>query len=201
MIEGLLRKMQVILVSGKAGTGKTTTANILKKLFVEDNRNAIVTPFAYGLKLVCKNLGWDGVKDAKGRQFLIDIGRSGRTYDKDTWVKLSWSLVQDSPFPLVAYIVDDWRYPNEREFFIKNPQIDVTTIRVEAPDREILKGSPLYNDDTETSLPTSNEFWTNFTSIENTLYNYIIDNSKDMESLEKTCQIIYNVLIRKALVK
>lgn len=67
--------MKMIVVNGSPGSGKTSfakcCASILKEKFpnCEILRTSVVEP----IKKIARDLGWDGEKDAKGRQFLADI--------------------------------------------------------------------------------------------------------------------------------
>ena len=79
-------KMKIITLSGKAGCGKNYCANIINKLVDEKNNE-----FAYAdsIKDIAKSIGWNGIKDEKGRKLLQDIGRVGREYNKDTWINFT----------------------------------------------------------------------------------------------------------------
>lgn len=167
-------KTKVILFSGKAGTGKTTSANILKSL-VDDHFILVdIDSFARGVKEAATKLGWDGNKDATGRKLLQDVGREGRERDPNTWVDqvISRSL---HPIPKDVVIIDDWRYPNELKRLRNNKMFDVISIRINAPDREILNGTSEANDSSETALPCEND---------KEMYDFFIDNFYGMDELE-----------------
>ncbi len=74
-------KVLCVLFSGKAGVGKTTSANILYKIMSKNNLEVEIGSFAIGVKSTALHMGWDGEKDAKGRKLLIDIGMAGREYN------------------------------------------------------------------------------------------------------------------------
>lgn len=62
------------------------------------------------------DLGWDGLKDDRGRKLLQNLGtHTLRAYDPDYWIN---RLDLDS-FPGAVY-VDDARFPNEIEFLRNN---------------------------------------------------------------------------------
>ena len=73
----------LILISGKAGTGKDTIGEYLVRKF-GFKRYA----FADRLKEVATELGWNGEKDFAGRKFLQELGSVVRNYDPDTWVNI-----------------------------------------------------------------------------------------------------------------
>jgi hypothetical protein len=139
-------KTQAFLISGRAGVGKSTVAKMLE---------GDIFPLAHWVKKTALYMGWDGQKDAKGRKLLQHIGNIGREYDKNLWIGLCYGRdIEDSPaYPFQIIIHDDWRFPNELDFVKNNFLLSVHTIRIEAPSRELLKGTPEYFDESETSLP------------------------------------------------
>lgn len=122
-------KMKIILISGKAGHGKTTFANFLEE---ELSLKGEVLRIAFGdlLKYVCRQYyDWDGVKDAKGRNLLQQVGTEiVRARDEDFWTDY---VLRFAAVMRPAYvIIDDWRFVEEIErigFF----DIGTTTVRVE----------------------------------------------------------------------
>ena len=66
---------KIILFSGKAEHGKTTAANMLKKMLEDKGNKVVVTRYAYYLKdLAARYCGWNGEKDNYGRQLLQQLG-------------------------------------------------------------------------------------------------------------------------------
>lgn len=182
----IFAKIPVLLISGKAGVGKTTFANFIKKYAEENKIKANIIPFASGVKEVARLAGWDGVKDSKGRRFLQEIGNSGRNYDKDIWVKKAYNnvIIDGSSFIILH---DDWRFPNESEYIFSQLFYSVHPIRIEAPSRELLKGTPEYNDESEISLPSGPN---------HLIYEYCIENEKlSLKELEETAiYLLLNIL-------
>ena len=80
--------IKVILFSGKATSGKDASAFILKELLEQDNKTVLITHYADLLKFICKNImGWDGIKDEKGRRILQKVGTDTiRKQNPDYWV-------------------------------------------------------------------------------------------------------------------
>jgi len=151
-----LAKIVCILISGKAGVGKSTCSGFMKEYLEEEGYKVFSGHFAQGVKDVAKRMGWDGIKDVKGRRLLQQVGSVGREYDKDTWCKeLYMTTLVISQRPDVI-LVDDWRFPNEAEFLKTINELHVVTIRIDSQDKEILKGTPEYKDTSETSLPSDN---------------------------------------------
>jgi energy-coupling factor transporter ATP-binding protein EcfA2 len=181
-------KTLCILLSGKAGVGKTTSANILKGLFETSfEYNTYIGHFAGGVKSVARHMGWDGLKDTRGRKLLQQIGGVGREYDIDNWC--SWLFDRELPsqlqFPFDIVLVDDWRFPNESLFVKSIPTYNVFTVNIVAPEREILKGTPEYNDASETALDDAK-----------VAYDALLYNEGSMEELQKNCQTLAEVFVK-----
>lgn len=108
----------VILISGKAGSGKNTFARILHENLKNDFE-VREAAFADAVKEIARNIfSWDGKKDLKGRTLLQNIGEGGRGYNKDIWVNILKKRiveVQEQGKPLL-FIITDCRYENEMSF-------------------------------------------------------------------------------------
>lgn len=181
----------IFLISGLAGTGKTTSANLIYDLLTEKGGGSFaLQSFARTLKDIAReNFGWDGIKTTKGRRLLQGIGQTGRAYDEDIWVRqATHKIIDNYPIPVNTVSFDDWRFPNELNYILKNYSGThlIITIRIDAPSREILKGTSEYNEISETSLHLNNE---------TKYYNYFINNESSMEELKKSLkEIIENVI-------
>lgn len=150
----MLGKSVCILFSGKAGTGKSTSATYLhNKLFIMNE--TIIESFAHGVKATAKeSFGWNGIKDPAGRKLLQDIGRTGRAYNKNMWVDKTFHeyLEGNLHYPFDYVLIDDCRYENEINYVKDNPLYSVYTVRIDAPNRESLKGTDAYADESEVDL-------------------------------------------------
>lgn len=108
-------KSNIVLIGivGKAGSGKSTLANTLNKILPSS-----VIPFTQPLKDFARQLGWNGVKDDKGRRLLqllgTDVGR--KCIDEDLWINKWCNLIEsdcesvDTDYYIIA---DDVRFRNE----------------------------------------------------------------------------------------
>lgn len=90
----------IIGFSGRMYSGKSEAAKYLV------SKGFTKVAFADSLKAICKMVGWDGEKDARGRKLLQDLGMVVRTYNKDAWVNMLPKLVGD-------VVVDDIRFLNK----------------------------------------------------------------------------------------
>ncbi len=156
-----LSKTICFLFSGKAGVGKTYCADVLLNLLKEKKLSALKFPFAFGVKAVATFMEWDGNEDQRGRRFLQDIGRIGREYSPDVWVKSTFIRVEESVgYPYDSIVIDDWRFNNEISYIKDNELLyEPITIRIVAPKREMLKGTMEYYEPSETELDGYDFLW------------------------------------------
>jgi hypothetical protein len=175
------RKTVVVLISGLAGSGKTTLANLLKEQLdaIKDLR-VVRMSFASPIKFVARlAFGWDGEKDESGRKLLQHLGQVGRDYNIDNWCELLLKTLDksDEMFPPNFVLIDDWRFHNEAEFFSSNITLDTVGIRVFG--RGGLE-STLGQDVSETSLPVISLCSKEIPEC----YSYVVINSGTIEDLE-----------------
>ena len=183
----------IVLISGKAGVGKTTLAGLLSKIVREreDHKSVIMKQsVAWGVKQTAVNMGWNQEKDAAGRRLLQGIGKIGRAYDPDVWVRMAHKAICDTQYHYgsfeksLRYVwVDDWRFKNEARFFKDTDyQFRVRLVKVLAPSREILKGTPEALDISEVDLDDYTDF------------DIIVENEGTLKELRKTAITIYNII-------
>ena len=98
----------ILGLSGKAGSGKDTMADFLVTRYGFEKAS-----FAYALKSLCVNLGWNGQKDEAGRKLLQDLGTVLRTYDKDFWLRPVVSYIAKNPHKHI--VITDVRHINEAQ--------------------------------------------------------------------------------------
>lgn len=123
--------MKVILISGKAQNGKDTVADFLHKALVNDGKRVLVTHYADLLKYICTNyFGWDGNKDAKGRQMLQYVGTDViRKQNPTLWVDFVSMLLKYFHENWEYVIIPDCRFPNEVTTMVENG-FDTVHLRV-----------------------------------------------------------------------
>ena len=117
--------MICVAISGKIGSGKSTTSALLKKYLSENtNWNVVEANFADSLKEVCameagvpieifktqsgKNTYLDKV-GMRGGEFLQHVGKRERLKDPDCWVKLLFDKYPGN----TCLIIGDLRMQNE----------------------------------------------------------------------------------------
>lgn len=129
--------MNVILISGKAEAGKSTTASFLKENLERCyGVNAIaIVPYGDYVKSTARLVyGWDGKKDEAGRELLQNWGTNVvRNIQPDFWIETVRRLAEVLDYFVEYLIVDDCRFPNEISAWSDYPHCH---IRVERPHHE-----------------------------------------------------------------
>lgn len=104
--------MIVFIINGAPRVGKDTFIELLQEITKEN-----VVPYSSidWVKEKAKNLGWDGVKDTKGRQFLSDIKDACTEYADIPFQKIVALLSVYNCFPSAApeYFCTNIREPEE----------------------------------------------------------------------------------------
>ena len=126
--------MKVICISGKAGHGKDTVAELLADELKANGKSVMVTHYADLLKYVCKTFfGWDGVKDEKGRELLQYVGTDKvRAVSPDYWANFVVSILSFFGNSWDYVLIPDTRFPNEYEIY-RAFGMDAMLVRVVRP--------------------------------------------------------------------
>lgn len=139
----------VVLIKGRAGSGKDTLASmVLKHLKELSNLEVKISPNAEKVKQYARHyFDWDGEKDDKGRKLLIDITNAGYNYDQFFWEKLN---------PIFSWVtlIPDWRYESTYEYFKETKGYNVITVNVIRPNVFNPNCLELQFDPSETTLDT-----------------------------------------------
>ena len=128
-------KLKVILISGKIGSGKDTTANMLHRILKEQGNSPVVRNLSAPLKkAVAYITGEDeglfysrahkgGEQDEKDRRrrLLVDVGKAVTNVDTDAFSKFTFNEMLHSCKPKGAIgIVSDIRHKAELDYFEKH---------------------------------------------------------------------------------
>lgn len=104
--------MRLVVLTGKARSGKDTVAEFIRKI-IGSKLDVQVVGFADAVKEAAFRTGWDGTKNTNGRSLLQFIGMRQRQENQDFWVyKLSDRIrARDTLDKL--WVVVDCRFLNE----------------------------------------------------------------------------------------
>ncbi|KKN14451.1 hypothetical protein LCGC14_0996030 [marine sediment metagenome] len=173
--------MKVIMISGRAGAGKSTFTKFCMEYLSSKNQISTLVPFARGVKSTAKeSFGWDGEKDDAGRRLLQGIGLLGRAYNENLWAEQAIHKI-DMTFVIGSdtIFIDDWRFPNEGK--VVSEKYDACKIRINRPEEYLpLFGTPLYSDVSETSLPDYDEG----------IYDFVVTNDDGLDELRVLAESI-----------
>jgi hypothetical protein len=192
------RKINLVLVGGKAGVGKTTAAAYLTDMMTKYNNLLIShTAFAKPIKEIAYSIfKWDGNKDDKGRRLLQVIGtEAGREYNENIWVEYLENNELNSLFPNNFVFVDDWRFPNEKSYFQNNFMFDITTIRIENDRDKLPKNQSIHA--SEISLQSAEI--ENLVYNESEYYNFSIFNNSTIEEFYNKLDSVVAYLSTKVI--
>ena len=164
--------MKIIMISGKARSGKDTLADFLIQALEEAQKKPCKVQVSQYIKYYAmKYFGWDGEEETKPRDLLIHLGTDIIRNKIDPNFHIN-RLVQDIEVLSYFYdtfIVSDVRFPVEIEK-VKEKYNDVITVKIER-DSEELTDSQKANI-TETALDDFND------------YDIVIDNNGTLEDLK-----------------
>lgn len=128
--------MHVIVISGKAGSGKSFLAEKLKAyLEVNYHLKGYIINFADPLKMVCEKVyGWDGNKGENGRTLLQKVGTDiVHKQNPLTWTNIIIAIMEGLREEFDFVIVADARFLHEIRGMVEhftNSKDSVHTIKI-----------------------------------------------------------------------
>lgn len=171
--------MKVILIAGKALSGKTKLGRYLKEILIKKGFKTLQTEYSKYLKMYAKEiLNYDGDRKNKPRGFLQDTGSFIREKDEDFFVRRLKEdmMIYENYFDVV--IISDVRLIHEIEG-MKNSKYEVICIKVVNKDGVYDLNQEEANHITELELDNYNKF------------SYIIRN-ESLKSLKDYAEDIVN---------
>ncbi len=162
--------MKLILLCGKAESGKSTSADFIKKYLEENHAKVIKTKMTKYLRLYAKEItGYNEETDEKPRDLLQNLGDIVRSIDINFLLKrLDEDIKVYSRFADYI-IIDDIRFALEVNFF--KERYDCLVFKLERNKSNNLT-SKQRKHSTETGLDDFND------------YDKVIDNNGSLEDLE-----------------
>ena len=160
--------MKIIILTGKARSGKNQVASIIEKNL---DKNAITISYAYYLKEYAKNiLNWDGVDNTKPRTFLQELGDYVKSIDKNFLINRLLQDIEVYKKYFDVIIISDARFVEEINC-IKKKYTNVDVIHIEGLDNNLTELQKKHI--TEVALDNYYD------------YDFKIENKKTLSDLEK----------------
>lgn len=174
--------MKVILISGKAGHGKDTAAQLMKDELEARGEKVLTIKFGDPVKWFAREYyNWDDKKDVKGRSLLQYIGTEMmRTYDKYYWGRIVSEFIAANKDFTYA-LIPDWRFYSEKEIILADNK-KCYTIRIERPNfinPNMMKAQLKHVSETE---------------LDNYKFDWIIRNEGNIEDLREKVKIVLDNL-------
>lgn len=168
--------MNLIILSGKAGSGKDTVASMLKSKLTG---RTILLSYAHYLKMYAKNVvGWDGSEDTKPRTFLQDVGDLVKEIDHNFLINRVIEDIEVYKHYFDNIIITDARFQDEIE--LPKQKYHGIVIRINGNYNNLDEIQRRHN--TETSLDNYNN------------YDYIIFNNGTIKELENKVEVVMEEL-------
>lgn len=196
------KKVNLVLISGKARAGKTTISDFLFHELTNKFPSLSIeySPLAKPVKAIAHEaFHWDGNKDEKGRRLLQVIGtEAGREYNENIWVEYLENNILGGLFIPHIVLVDDCRFPNEIDYFARNFLFDITTIRVKRLNNPALLENGM-DHPSETSLPESDVEFLEYYPAPDLRYNFSVQNNGTIEDLYNKLDGVVSYLSTKVI--
>lgn len=169
--------MKVVVISGAAGAGKDTLANIMKEQLEGQGCNVLITHYADLLKHICTSFfGWNGEKDEVGRSLLQYVGTDLiRKKNPDYWVNFICDMLDLFDGEWDVAIIPDCRFPNELDR-LKEAGHQVTHIQVERQGYV-------------SRLNGAQKAHASETSMDGVIPDYVIHNDGNLEELKASIEV------------
>lgn len=176
----------IFTMSGKAGCGKDTIAEMIKIYCKSINLEPFSLAFADQLKDHCRrNFGY--VDKEKDRHILQEFGQKIRDLEPDFWALQVYHTIDRLKDMFDVFVITDCRYENEKNLFPYNLCYPIFNIYVK---RDI--ESPLTKEEYEHESESMAEHF------DESEYHYVIDNNGSLEDTYKqVIQIVNDALIKK----
>lgn len=126
------RNPKIIVIAGKARSGKNTIANIFKDLFVNDNKKVIISPYTKYLKGYIKDIVGTYDEDNKPRDLLQQFGVEiiKQELKKDTlFIDRQLDDIDIYSYFFDVILIPDARFPKEIEVLTEKYK-NVVSIKV-----------------------------------------------------------------------
>lgn len=172
------KDVKILILSGKAGSGKSTVADMIKEIL---DKKVVILSYASYLKMYAKEiLGYDEQKDVKPREFLQHLGVELIKNNIDDKMLIR-RIIEDIKVYSYFYdviVISDARFISEIED-IKTNFDNVTVIHIDGFENNLTADEKKHS--TEVALDGYNN------------YDYVIDNKVSKEELKNKIESILKV--------
>lgn len=170
-LERVVQIKKIILISGKARNGKTTTAKLLKTKLEAKGNKVLIAAYGDLVKFVCeKYFGTTKEKNEHNRTIWQRVGTDiVREQNPNYWVDFVIDMISMFEDKWDYVIIDDNRFPNELERWIG---WDTITLRVNRLNFQ----SP---------LTLEQQSHISETALDNYEFDYVINSESGLDKLEK----------------
>ena len=174
------KKSKIIILSGKAESGKNKVADIFKNIYEEKKIKTVIISYAFYLKEYAKKITtWNGEEETKPRTFLQQIGDYVKKIDNKFLINRLLQDIEVYKNYFDVIIVSDARFIEEINC-IKEKYENVSVINIIGKENSL--NNIEKNHITETALDNYN------------LYDFIIENKGSIEELEQNVKNIVEVI-------
>lgn len=188
-MEFIKKEPLIILIAGKAGSGKTILSNIFKEQYEKLNKKVIISPYTKHLKNYIEEITKKKIdENNKPRDLLQQI--SSKIIKKELKKVNFFIDRQIEDIQIYSYFADiilipDVRFPKEIEI-IKEKFNNVVSIKVNRIDYISILTKEQLQDETEIALDNYNNFDFEITNAKNT--NLKIEVNKIIGKINKGCE-------------
>ena len=169
--------MKIFCVSGKAGSGKDTFADMLEEELTMRGEKVLITHYADLLKYICKTFfRWNGEKDGFGRSLLQWVGTDVvREKNPDFWVDFLIAILGFFQDRWTSVIIPDCRFENEIENLQCHTEWTVIPVRMVREEANVLS-------DEQRLHPSE-------TSLDDFPFQFVIENTGTLEQLRDSAEV------------
>lgn len=171
---------KLIILTGKAQSGKNASANIIKKYLEKQNKKTVIISYAKYLKDYAKEItNWNGRESTKPREFLQQIGVEliKNQIDENMLINRIKEDIKVYEYFFDVIIISDARFKEEIENIKTNNTI---VIKVDGKENKLTNNQKQHI--TETALDDYKK------------YDYIIENKTTKQNLKQQIEKIMELI-------
>ena len=148
---------KIIILTGKAQSGKNASANIIKKYLEKQNKKTVIIAYAKYLKDYAKEItNWNGRETTKPREFLQQLGVEliKKEIDENMLINRIKEDIKVYEYFFDVIIISDARFESEIEEIKKEHK--VTVIKIDGKENKLTNNQKKHI--TETALDNYSKY-------------------------------------------